>query len=188
MKKLVLLAAAAAMTISASAQTLKFAHVNFTELVSLAPEADEARKVISASQKDAEETFQSMYEEYQTKVSQYQQKAETWNQSVRQTKEKELSDLQSRIQEFQQSVQQELQQQQSKLMNPIQEKAMKAVEQLAKEGGYIYVFDRSQVLYFDPAQSTDLTPAARKAMNIPEGRTMESLQAELAAQAQGQQQ
>ena len=48
--------------------------------------------------------------------------------------------------------------------------------------------DRSQVLYFDPAQSTDLTPAARKAMNIPEGRTMESLQAELAAQAQGQQQ
>ena len=188
MKKLILLAAAAAMTLSASAQTLKFAHVNFTELVTLAPEADEARKVMNASQKEAEETFQGMYEEYQTKVTQYQQKAESWTPAVRQSKEKELSDFQSRIQEFQQNIQQELQQQQQQLMGPIQEKAMKAVEQLAKDGGYIYVFDRSQVLYFDPAQSTDLTPAARKAMNIPESRTLESLQAELQAQAQAQQQ
>ena len=31
---------------------------------------------------------------------------------------------------------------------------------------------------------TDLTPEARKVLNIPEGRTLESLQAELQAQAQ----
>ena len=40
------------------------------------------------------------------------------------------------------------------------------------------------LLYIDTKQSTDLTPAARKALNIPDGRTLESLQAELQAQAQ----
>ena len=41
----------------------------------------------------------------------------------------------------------------------------------------------STMLYIDEAQSTDLTPAARKALSIPEGRTLETLQAELQAQA-----
>ena len=53
-----------------------------------------------------------------------------------------------------------------------------------KEGGYIYVFEQGSLLYFDASQSTDLTPAARKALNIPASRTLESLQQELQAQAQ----
>ena len=76
----------------------------------------------------------------------------------------------------------ELQQQQQTLMAPIYEKARKVVEELAKAGSYIYVFDVNSMLYYDATQSTDLTPAARKALNIPEGRTLETLQAELQAQ------
>ncbi|EJW93846.1 hypothetical protein EVA_18048, partial [gut metagenome] len=38
------------------------------------------------------------------------------------------------------------------------------------------------------AQSTDLTASARKVLNIPDGRTLETLQAELQAAAQAQQQ
>ena len=72
-------------------------------------------------------------------------------------------------------------------MAPIQKKAMDTVNELAKKEGYIYVFDLSQILYFDPAQSTDLTPAARKALGIKEGRTLETLQQEMAAQQQQQQ-
>mgnify|MGYP003531716346 FL=1 len=69
-------------------------------------------------------------------------------------------------------------------MAPIQKKAVEAVNKLAKEGGYIYVFEQGSLLYFDASQSTDLTPAARKALNIPASRTLESLQQELQAQAQ----
>ena len=47
----------------------------------------------------------------------------------------------------------------------------------------MYVFDRQSALYIDDTQSTDLTPAARKALGIAEDRTLESLQAELQAQA-----
>ena len=73
-------------------------------------------------------------------------------------------------------------------MAPIQQRAIEAVSKPAKAGGYVYVFEQSSILYVDPAQSTDLTPAARKALNIPEGRTLESLQQELQAQAQTAQQ
>ena len=179
MKKILLIAAAAIVSFSASAQNLKFAHVNYTELVQLMPEADQARTALAASSKEAEETFQGMYEEYQNKLTQYQQKAESWTAAVRQSKEKELTDIQTRLQEFQQTIQQELQQQQNQLMAPIQQKAVQTVEKLAKDGGYIYVFETGSLLYIDTKQSTDLTPAARKALNIPDGRTLESLQAEL---------
>lgn len=125
-----------------------------------------------------------MMDEFQTKYSQYQQKASTWTATIRESKEKELSDMQARIQEFSQNVQQELAAQEQQLMAPLYQKAEETVAKLAKDGGYIYVFEASSVLYVDPAQSTDLTPAARKALNIPEGRTLETLQAELQAAQQ----
>ena len=187
MKKILLVAALAMISAAAFAQQ-KFAHVNFTELVQLMPEADQARATMDASSKEASETYQAMADEFNSKMQQYQQKFNTWTQAIRETKEKELTDIQQRIQEFQQTVQAELQQQQQQLMAPIYKKAQEAVEKLAKDGGYIFVFDQNAALYIDPAQSTDLTPAARKALSIPEDRTMESLQKELQAASEQQQQ
>ena len=186
MKKIILIMAAAVLALSASAQNLKFAHVNFNELVMLMPEADAASSIwdLEASQKEAQETYQTMIEEYQTKAQKFQQNQATWTAAIKESKQKELTDISNRIQEFDQSIQQELQQQQAQLMAPIQQKAIDAVNNLAKEGGYIYVFEESSLLYIDKAQSTDLTPAARKALNIPDGRTLETLQQELQAKAQ----
>lgn len=186
MKKFILITAAAVITLSASAQNLKFAHVNFNELVMLMPEADSARAQMEVSQKEAQDTYRTMVEEYQSKAQKYQQNSSTWTAAIRESKEKELADISNRIQEFDQSIQQELQQQQQQLMAPIQQRAVAAVEKLAKEGGYIYVFEKASMLYVDETQSVDLTPAARKALNIPDGRTLETLQQELQAQAQKQ--
>ena len=183
MKRIITLALMACLSISVFAQS-KFAHVNYAELVQLAPEADAARSQINAASKEAQDTYKSMMEEYQSKFQQYQQKSASWTAAIRETKEKELGDIQQRIQEFEQTIQQELQQQQAQLMAPIQQKAIDTVKKLAKAAGYIYVFDASSLLYVDDNQSIDLTPAARKALGIPDGRTMESLQKELQAAAQ----
>ena len=183
MKKIVITAVMAFLGAAAFAQP-KFAHVNYAELVQLCPEADSARTTMTASSNEAQATYQAMVEEFNAKYEEYQSKAGTWTTSIRQTKEQELTDIQQRIQQFSQNVDVELQQQQQQLMAPIYEKALNAVKDLAKAGGYIYVFDVNSLLYYDAAQSTDLTPEARKVLNIPEGRTLESLQAELQAQAQ----
>lgn len=182
MKKIIVVAASLLLCVAAWAQP-KFAHVNFSELVQLMPESDQARATLQASSKEAQDTYQGMVDEYNNKLNQYTEKVNTMTPAIRESKEKELTDIQVRIQQFSQSIQQELAQQEQQLMAPIYKKAQDTVNDLAKKGGYIYVFDRTSILYIDEAQSTDLTQAARKALGIPADRTLETLQAELQAQA-----
>lgn len=186
MKKILLIAAMAFAAVTAFAQP-KFAHVNSEELWQLAPEADQARATMEASSKEANETYQAMMDEFQAKYQQYQQKGSTWTPAIRETKEQELTEIQQRIHQFGETVQAELRQQEQQLYAPIMQKVKETIQKLAKEGGYIYVFDVNSILYIDEAQSVDLTPAARTVLGIPEGRTLETLQAELAAKAQAEQ-
>lgn len=181
MKKILLIAATAFAAVTAFAQP-KFAHVNSTELIQLCPEMDKARETMNAAQLEAQETFSDMQTEFNTKLQAYQSKGSTWTDAIRQSKEKELTEIQQRIQEFSQTVQMELQQQEQQLMQPIYQKVNETIQELAKKGGYIYVFDTNGVLFVDDSQSHDLTPEARKALDIPADRTLESLAAELQAQ------
>ena len=184
MKKIILIAVMAVMSVAASAQNLKFGYVNFNEIVMLMPEMDEARATMEENQKTNEEILISMYEEYQTKMQQYQQKAESWTPAIRESKEKEIMEIQARFEQTQQSLQQEIQMLQQNLQAPIYDKAQTVVNDLAKAQGIAFVFEKSSLLYVDPAQGIDLTPEARKALNIPADRTLETLQAELQAKAQ----
>ena len=187
MKKIFLIAARAVMSVAASAQNFKWAYVDFNEIIMLMPEMDSARATMEENQKTNEEILMAMYEEYQTKTQQYQQKAESWTPAIRESKEKEIMEIQARLEQTQQSLQQELQQLQQNLQAPIYEKAQNTVNELAKAKGIAVVFEKSSLLYLDPAQGTDLTPEARKALGIAEGRTLETLQAELQAKAQAAQ-
>ena len=184
MKRILMIAAVALMSVAASAQELKWAYVDFNEIVMLMPEMDEARATMEENQKTNEEILVAMYEEYQTKMQQYQQKAETWTPAIRESKEKEIMEIQARFEQTQQSLQQEIQQLQQSLQTPIYEKAQNTVNDLAKAKGVAFVFEKSSLLYVDPAQGIDLTPDARAALNIPADRTLETLQAELQAKAQ----
>ena len=185
MKRIIIIAAMALMSVTAFAQ--KFAYVDFNEIVMLMPEMDEARATLEENSKTNEEILMSMYQEYQTKMQQYEQKAATWTQSVREIKEKEIMEIQARLEQTQQSLQAELQQLQQSLQAPIYEKAQNTVNNLAKAKGIAVVFEKASLLYLDPAQGVDLTPEARKSLNIPEDRTLETLQAELQAKAQAAQ-
>ena len=169
MKKILLIAAMAMISLAAAAQNITFAYVDYNELVQLMPEMDKAREQIEAASVEAQETYTAMMEEYQTKAQQFQQKQATWTQAIRESKAAEL------------------QQTQQTLQAPIYEKAQATVTELAKAKGVAFVFEKNSVIYIDPAQAIDLTPEARKALNIPEDRTLESLQAELQAKAQAAQ-
>ena len=187
MKKILLIAAMAMISLAAAAQNITFAYVDYNELVQLMPEMDKAREQIEAASVEAQETYTAMMEAYQTKAQQFQQKQATWTQAIRDSKAAELQQIEYRIQDFQQAIQQELQQTQQTLQAPIYEKAQATVTELAKAKGVAFVFAKNSVIYIDPAQAIDLTPEARKALGIPDDRTLESLQAELQAKAQAAQ-
>ena len=187
MKKLFLIAAAAMLSVAAMAQDFKFGYVNFAELVQLTPDMDSVRLQLEAQEKETYETLGAMYEEYQTKAEQFQQKQATWTPAIRDSKMKELQEIEARFQENQQIFQQELQQMQQALQAPVYEKVQAALKDLAKSKGLAFVLEETSMIYIDPEQGVNLTPEARTALNIPEGRTIETLQAELQARAQAAQ-
>ena len=187
MKRIILIAAMAVASVAASAQNFTFGYVDFTELIQLMPEADSARVQTEAASLEAQETYKAMVEEYQTKAQQFQQKSASWSQAIKESKAAERQQIEYRNQEFPQAIQQELQQTQQMLQAPIYEKAQSVVNQIAKDKGLSVVFEKNSLLYFDPAQGVDLTPEARAKLNIPEGRTLATLQSELQAKAQAAQ-
>ncbi len=184
MKKLLLIAAAALVSLAASAQDQKLAHVDFQAVVFVVPEYAQAMTELAVAQKDAQDNLDEMLEEYQKKVQAYEKNQSTWSQTVRESKEKELTNLQQRIQEFQQDIQQELQTMQQQKIAPVQQKVSEAINAEAKKAGFLYVFDRSTMIYIDETNSQDLTQAVRTALEIPDDRTIESVQTELQAKIQ----
>ena len=93
MKKIILIAAMAVISVAATAQNLKFGYVNYTELVQLVPEMDTVREQLEAQEKETYETLGAMYQEYQTKAEQFQQKQSTWTPAIRDSKMKELQEI-----------------------------------------------------------------------------------------------
>ncbi len=136
------------------------------------PERDSAVTKLENYAKELEETMQGMQQEFQTKYQTYQQKNATWTAAILEAKTKELQEMEQRLQMFNQNAQQEMGQLQQSLFAPVYEKATKAVEKLATDGGFTYVFDLSAGgILFKGATSIDLLPDAKKELGIPATKT-----------------
>ena len=68
---------------------------------------------------------------------------------VKQDKVAEITGLEQRIQTFQQNAQKSLQTKEQEMLEPILAKARKAIQDVATEGNYTYIFDKSigSILY-----------------------------------------
>ena len=79
-----------------------------------------------------------------------------------------MIDLNKRIGDFQTKAQADLQDQQVILFKPIQEKVDKAIKEVGKENGFVYVFDTGSgvLLYFDETKSTNIMPLAKAKLGI----------------------
>lgn len=133
----------------------KFGHINTNELLQQMPGREEATQELEKYAGELETTFSAMQNEFQTKYQDYLENQETYSQLIRQSKERELESLQQRIMEFQESAQEDLVQKENELLRPIIEKARKAIEDVARENGYSYVFDSSMgvLLYSEPTDN-----------------------------------
>ena len=169
MKKFALVVLMAFFTVALSAQSVKFGHINTSELVSLMADTDSARVQLQAYQKELIDEMETMQTEYNNKVNTYQQKQATWTAAIKESKEAEIIEMQQRLQQFQQTAQQDLAQLEQRLYAPIFDKAKNAVAKIAKEKGLMFVFEISSnpVVYYNEAQSMDLLPLAKAALGVP---------------------
>ncbi len=149
MKNIMMIALSMMIATGISAQTQKFGHIDSDALLELMPEKTQAEKSMEAFAKEFQGALEAMAKEYEAKVADYQAKEKDMTALVKQTKVKEITDLERRIQEFQGQAQGEIQKKEQELLAPIIEKARKAIDAVATEKGYTYVFDNSSgVLLF----------------------------------------
>lgn len=170
MKKTIVTAfIALACSLGAIGQNYKFAHIDSQKLLEVMPQRDSAAKVLEKEYKDMENILQEMQVEFNKKYQTYLNKQDSLSSLAKKSKEDELQQLQERVQNYQQTAQQDLQKRESELMKPIMDKAKKAIDDVAKENGFIYVFDSSSgvLLYFSD-KSTDLMPLVKKKLGIVE--------------------
>jgi len=167
MKKSLLVVFVVIATLGASAQNLKFAHINSQELLEVFPGRDSAEANLQKEYSDMQTIMEEMQVEFNKKYQDYLEKQDTFSSIAKKAKEDELQELQARIQNFQSTAQEGLQKKEAELFKPIMDKAKLMVEEAGKEGGYLYVFDTSggQVLYFSD-KSTDLMPVIKKKLGI----------------------
>jgi outer membrane protein len=154
---------------NATAQTLKFGHVNSDELIQALPEFDSANVKLEKFRKDLVNALELMSVELNNKSETYNKESKNYSEIVKQNKEQELVDMQKRIQEFQNNAQQQLQEKQGELFQPIMAKVDKAIKDVGKEGGFTYIFSIGQgtsLLYFDDTKSTNVTPLAKTKLGI----------------------
>jgi outer membrane protein len=142
MKKVLILLMAVIMAAPAFAQQ-KFGHIDSAALLEIMPEKAKAEKELEAFAAEFQSALEAMAKEYETKVAAFQQAEQGMIKTVRDTKVREISDLERRIQEFQQQAQEEIGKKEQEVLTPIIDKARKAIDEVAVEKGYTYVFDDS---------------------------------------------
>jgi outer membrane protein len=132
------------------------------------PEREVATKAMAKMQTDLETQLGVMQKEYQTKGQEYVALVKQANvtDAIRQAKEADIQSLQERISTYQQTAQEQLQKEESKQFQPIVEKARKAIADVAKEQGMLYVFEVNSVLYYNATQSTDMMPLVKTKLGL----------------------
>jgi outer membrane protein len=153
---------------NAIAQNLKFAHINSDELINAMPEYDSARVKLEKQSKELTNQLDILTVELNNKADAYSKEMKNLSDLVKQTKEQELQDMQTRIQTFRTNAEKTLQDAQAALLQPIFNKADKAIKDIGREGGYIYVFDSKpgQLLYFDETKSTNILAQVKAKLGL----------------------
>jgi outer membrane protein len=120
--------------------TQKIGYADWDYIFSQMPESKTFDNEMKTHGSQLEAQLKAKYGEYEAKLKAYQAGAATMLDAVRRDKEAELTQLQENIQKFQQDAQTSIQKKSTTLMAPIYTKTGKAIEDVAKEQGYAFIF------------------------------------------------
>jgi len=128
----------------------KFGHLDSQALISSLPEAIKIQGELEAQGK--------IYEN-ERKAEEYDKTKSTMNETKKAETEKTLQDMYTKIQQQAQDNQTAFNKLQQEKLGPILDKVRKAIEEVAKAGGYVYIMEKAagQPLFINDAISKDIT-------------------------------
>lgn len=150
----------------AHAQT-KIGYINFSELIRALPEFKTVETAVQAYQKTFVDELTTMQQAYQAELKKANDGAGTMTDAQKTAEAGQLQDMQKRMQDFQNDAQQKIDAKSNELSKPLIDKAKAAVNDVAKEKGYNFVFDSSQgaPMIVSP-ESDDLMAATKLKLGI----------------------
>lgn len=121
----------------------KFGYVNSQALLADLPEVKQAEANLEALQKQLQKKGQMMLTDLETKYKDLQRKEAQGDLSPKmiEMEAQKIKEEEGKIAQFEQDMQRQLMQKQNELMQPVLDKVNGAIEAVAKEGGYTYIFD-----------------------------------------------
>ena len=145
MKKLLFVGVMALGMFNASAQN-KMGYINTDELISTMPEAAKAQAELQEFQAGLGQQYQDLSAELNGKDSAFIKDSVKLSASMKEIKRKELVELYQKVQNYQQISQEEYQAKANEKIAPIRAKALNAINAVAKENGYSYIFNEDNLL------------------------------------------
>lgn len=146
----------------------KFGHIDSQKLLEAMPDKKTADKALEDFAKQLETQLQTMTAEWESKIQDYRANEAVMTDIIKQTKAEEIQNLEQRIQAFQQNAQQSLAKKEGEVYQPILDKAREAIEAVAKENGFTYVFDTSAGTLLYQPESDDILDLVKKKLGITE--------------------
>lgn len=167
MKKILFAVALFSTTILATSQVnaqSKIGYISIEELVGIMPETQKAdsnlqqfRGALIANAQDKETALTAAIEKFN-------KDSVNLSTAVKDVKRGELQKMLQELSSEEQRIQQQLQQRQQELIGPINKKAFDAIQAVAKENGYGYIFEKNALLVAPPGD--DVMQLVAKKLNI----------------------
>jgi outer membrane protein len=154
------------------AQHLKIGYADPNYIMENMPETKKIQSELQVYQKQLDNQLQAKYKEYQDKASALEQGGSMMAASVKEDKMKELAFLEQSIKDFEEKAQEDLQKKQMILVDPLLEKIQKAIDAVAEENGYTYIFSTaaqyggSSVILFAKNKNENISDLVLKKMGI----------------------
>jgi outer membrane protein len=148
------------LAVPAGAQTSqKTGFVNSAKIFQELPEAKDAEKRLDAFTRPVQDSLQAMQKAIEDKIAEYQKKESLMNDQAKRSAQTEIQEMTQRARDFAAKKDKELAERREQILNPLKDKVLKAIERVAKDEKYTFVFDQTEqvqiLLYGDP--NHDLT-------------------------------
>jgi outer membrane protein len=151
---------------ASSVNAQKSGYISVEQVVSLMPDVSRIDTALQRFQTDSLNTeFASLIQEYNFKDS-ILTKTDTTKipAAVKRQHRQDLEQIAYQVQNWQQISQNVMQSKQQQLLAPLYQRAMKAINDVAKENGYSFVYNQEVLLVAPP--SDNLLPMVARKLNI----------------------
>ena len=146
----------------------KFGYINSQELIGQIPQVKEANAELETIKKQYEKQGQDKVTSLQTKYQALERKQAQGEISPKQleVEAQALKQEELEIAKFQQDIQQKLYEKSESLLKPIRDRIQAAIDEVAKENGYDYIFDRSMGIILFADESTNISAQVKSKLGM----------------------